>query len=82
MSASFHTDTTHTTMSSSVTSGLSGMSLFNQGALDDENPEHGVKRQFGENSHAELTATGLGDHPRALDDGNAAADIRTCDVVA
>lgn len=71
MSASIHTDTTHTTMSSSaaaVTSGLSGMSLFKQGALDDENPDHEVKRQFGENSHAELTATGLGDHMVALFD--------------
>jgi hypothetical protein len=52
----------------SVASSGSDMSAFVEGALNDENPSHEVKRQFGENGHAELTSAGLGDSLLALFD--------------
>ena len=36
-------------------------SSFKAAVLSSEDPTHEMKRQFGENGHAELTATGLGD---------------------
>ena len=71
---SFKTSTNMTSYASVISSGaststsVSGMSSFVDGALNDENPSHQVKRQFGENGHAELTVEGLGDSLLALFD--------------